>query len=72
MHLKNDSSEINSDKVLFLKLIFKLNAKILVGNSKVFSKVAKQPFLAKILVKVIMCEMVSVFRLSNKIIFQKN
>jgi hypothetical protein len=38
------------------------NAQILVGDSKIFSKLAKLPFLVKILVKVhvVMCEMVSV------------
>jgi hypothetical protein len=41
-----------------------------VGNSKVFSKVAKPPFLVKISIK--MCEMISVSKLSITTFFQNN
>ncbi len=63
--LQNHSSEINSVKVSFFKLIFKLilevYAKILVGNSKVDSKLAKEPFLVKIFIKVILGRKYSLF-----------
>jgi len=56
--LQNGSSEINSVNVSFFKLIFKLllevYVKILVGNSKVDSKLAKEPYLVKIFIKVVL------------------
>jgi len=57
MQLQNGSSAINSVKVSFF-LIFELPlevyARILVVNSEVISKLAKESFLMKILKKVVL------------------